>query len=481
MSRFQFPPNIKWLNTTKSYNIDDFKGHLVLLDFWTYCCINCIHTIPSLKQMEEEFPELIIIGIHSGKFLSEADDNNILEAIERHEIKHPVINDSSFEIWKKLNVSAWPTFVLLNFDGEIVGTMSGEGVYEVVTPYIKQLYKNFEDKMEKKRFPFEYLQFEPKQTLYFPAKIEVDTVDNLLFIADTNNNRIIISKENGEVIDVIGGSNSGLQDGDFQSVLFHSPQGMAFDKTNAKLYIADTGNHCIRVADLRKRYVTTLLGKTSKQKYFSRTTAKNEPIVSPWDIALNNNILYIANAGTHQILGYDLENNSVFVFAGNASENLLDGVVQKAKLAQPSGICVENNIVYFADSETSAIRMVNNNYVKTLIGKGLFNFGDVNGTLQTALLQHPLGITYYHQNLYIADTYNNKIKKYSFALNSVSTFCGTGESGEEDGAANTATFNEPNDLAVLNNKLYIADTNNHKIRVVCFETNNVSTLQLKFL
>jgi len=125
-------------------------------------------------------------------------------------------------------------------------------------------------------------------------------------------------------------------------------------------------------------------------------------------------MLYIAMAGSHQLWQINLGNNQVSLFAGSGYENIQDGSAEQAALAQPSGITSHGKTIYFADSEVSAVREASiseNGEVKTIIGHGLFKFGDVDGNYRKARFQHPLGIVYVDSMLYVADTYNNKIKQ----------------------------------------------------------------------
>ena len=111
-----------WLNAAKEYSIKDFRGKFVLLDFWTFGCINCQHILPDLKRLEEEYPEeLVVIGVHSAKFDAEKSSETLRKAIQKFGIKHPVINDADYNIWRHYAINAWPTIVLIDPDGKIIG------------------------------------------------------------------------------------------------------------------------------------------------------------------------------------------------------------------------------------------------------------------------------------------------------------------------------------------------------------------------
>ena len=477
-----FPADFQWLNTDKNYSVKDFKGKIVLLDFWTYCCINCMHILPDLHKLELKYPELVIVGVHSAKFDNEKGTDNIKQAILRYDIEHPVIVDQDFKIWNEYTADSWPTFILIDPDGKVVGKTSGEGVFSQLDPVIADMVKDFSEqgKLNHERFPFKLVkQFAPEGVLSFPGKIEADETNNRLFITDSNHNRVLVMDEKGMIQQVIGSGERGTADGDFSVATFFRPQGLCYDAKTDVLYVADTDNHLVRKVDLKNKTVTTILGTGTQSVYYSKeASGTKEAINSPWDVVLLNGDLYIAMAGPHQIWKMNLQTNHAEVYAGSGYENISDGPLFKAALAQPSGICTDGKILYWVDSETSSIRYAENGEVKTLIGEGLFEFGDKDGTYPDARLQHPIGIAFHNNCLYIADTYNNKIKKFDLATKKLSSIAGTGDEGYADKTFNSSLFYEPNDLIWFNGLLYIVDTNNHLIRIMNNSTGNVSTLNL---
>ena len=479
----EFPDDLAWLNTDRPLSLADFRGRLVLLDFWTYCCINCIHVIPDLKRLEEKYPdELVVIGVHSAKFQNEKDSDQIRQAILRHEIEHPVINDHNFDVWSAYGARAWPTLVLISPNGKIIVSHSGEGAYDKFDPVISQAITYFEARGHLRRTKTDFVlerDSRPTSLLAFPGKISANQKSKRLFITDSNHNRIIITDPLGAVIDVIGSGEQGATDGDFAGATFDHPQGTALD--GDILYIADTENHLIRAADLVSKTVATVLGTGKQASSFNQPgTGTSVALNSPWDLLVLGNDLFIAMAGAHQIWRADLQKWQAEPFAGSGREDVIDGPRQRAALAQPSGLATDGKRLFFVDSETSSVRFVDlaDEIVTTVIGEGLFDFGDVDGERKVALLQHPLGIAFYRDTVLIADTYNSKIKKISPATETSKTFVGTGKHGYSDGAARQASFNEPSGLAVLGNTLYVADANNGLIRTVDLETGTVGTLQL---
>lgn len=473
-----------WLNTDKPLSLAALKGKIVLLDFWTYGCINCIHIIPDLKKLEARYPnQLVVIGVHSAKFQNEKETENIRRIILRYEIEHPVYNDSEYAVWQSYGVRAWPTQVLIDPAGYVIGGVSGEGNYEVIDQAIAKTIEEFRKKGELNEEPLKLVLERAKVgdlPLAFPGKIIADASTDRLFIADSNHNRIVVTKLDGTLVDTIGTGETGAADGAFDKATFYRPQGLALAGDN--LYVADTENHLIRRVDLKSRTVETIAGTGQQtREYFKTGPARTVALSSPWDLQLAGRVLYIAMAGPHQIWQLDLDKNEVSTFAGSGREARLDGSLDKAGFAQPSGIATDGKTLYVADSESNIIRAINigEGSVKTLVGGDLFEFGDVDGTGDDVRLQHPLGLITYGDKLLIADTYNHKIKELDPKQEKVTSLFGTGKPGQSDGAS--PSFYEPGGLALANGNLYVADTNNHAIRVVDLKTKRTSTLRINGL
>ena len=473
-----------WLNTDKPLSLAALKGKIVLLDFWTYGCINCIHIIPDLKKLEAKYAkELVVIGIHSAKFQNEKDTENIRHIILRYEIEHPVYNDSEYAVWQSYAIRAWPTQVLIDPAGYIVGGVSGEGNYDVIDQAIAKVAEEARKRGELNEEPLKLVLERAKVgdlPLAFPGKILADAKSDRLFIADSNHNRIVVTKLDGTLVETIGTGEKGAADGAFDKASFYRPQGLALD--GDALYVADTENHLIRRVDLKTRNVETIAGTGEQSReYFKSGPARSVALSSPWDLQLVGRVLYIAMAGPHQIWQLDLNKNEVSTFAGSGREARVDGQLRDAGFAQPSGLANDGKNLYVADSESNIIRAIdiNGGAVKTLVGGDLFEFGDVDGTGDDVRLQHPLGLATYGNKLLIADTYNHKIKELDPKQDSVKTFLGTGKPGQADGAS--PSFYEPGGLALANGNLYIADTNNHAIRVVDLKTKRATTLRLNGL
>lgn len=478
-----FPTGLDWLNVERPLTMADLRGKIVLLDFWTYGCINCMHVIPELKLLEEKFAdELVVIGVHSAKFVNESDTDNIRQIILRYELEHPVINDNNFAVWQTYGANAWPTFVLIDPEGNVLGFHAGEGIYDLFNQVIVGMIAEFDARDLIDRTPLN-LKLErdnlANSPLLFPGKVLADEANGRLFIADSNHNRIVVTDLDGVVQAVIGSGRSGLQDGSYETAQFFRPQGLTLADANT-LYVADTENHAIRKIDLVAETVETVAGN-GRHGAFETPEGRGTGVAlnSPWDVLFVDDILYIAMAGQHQLWQYDPTTQIVRVFAGSGREELVDGPLRSGGLNQPSGLASDGSLLYFADSEASAIRTASLDEageLQTIVGTGLFDFGDVDGSGSAVRLQHPLGVAYADGLLYVADTYNHKIKLIDPATQTSTTLLGTGQDGWRDGAA--PLFDEPGGLSVGNGRLYIADTNNHVIRIANLVDGTVRTLVL---
>jgi DNA-binding beta-propeller fold protein YncE len=475
-----------WLNTTRPLKLSELKGKVVLLDFWNLSCVNCFHTIPILKALEERYPnELVIIGIHSPKYSSERDTKLLREAALRMEMDHPIINDAEDQLWNAYGVKGYPTIVLIDPNGGLVKMMIGERTYSQLDKQVKQLIDQYkkDGQIDEKPLTFTKERSRIKDTpLFFPEKLCVDPKRKMLFIADSGHNRIVVTDLAGKLLNVIGTGRIGAQDGPYAGAEFHHPRGLTIDDDN--LYVADTQNQKIRKVDLKKQIVSTVSGDGQLTEILGPPElgkAKDVRLNSPWDLVVAKNKIYIAMAGSHQLYLLDLASNDMSVFAGSGTEELHDGPLLEADLAQPSGIAFGDNKIYFTDSESNSIRTADIDRrigkVKTLTGKGLEDFGDIDGTFVKAFLQHPLGVAVAGKKIYVADTLNHKIKALDLDSKMVSTVWGSGKPGDADGEY--PQFNEPNGIAYDGQKnLYIADTNNNAIKVGNLQTGMVSTLKI---
>jgi thiol-disulfide isomerase/thioredoxin len=466
---------VAWLNTAAPLRLKDLRGKIVLLDFWTLCCINCMHVLPDLARLEKKYAnELVVIGIHTAKFPNEKNTESIRKAILRYEITHPVVNDAEQRIWETYGSRSWPTLCLIDPEGYAVWADSGEGHYETLDREISRLISIHKAKKTLNEKPLKFQLARAHENgdspLFFPGKVLADAASRRLFIADSTHHRIVITDLDGKKIAVAGCGEAGKTDGPFAAARFNDPQGMALN--GDLLYVADRKNHLIRALDLKAQTVKTLAGTgVQGQDREVGGPALKTALNSPWDLLLHKERLFIAMAGHHQIWVMDLTKGTVVPYAGDGRENLLDGPLTMSRFAQPSGLASDGKTLWVADSEVSAVRAVpldGEGEVKTLVGKGLFKFGDVDGAADAVRLQHALGLAYYDGKLYVADTYNSKIKLLDPLKRTCVTFLGR-----------EAQLSEPGGLSYADGKLYVADTNAHRIRVVEVKTKTITTLRLQ--
>lgn len=444
-----------------------------------------------MRLLGEKFPdELVIISVHSAKFPTEALTNNIRAAVMRHGLDHPVVNDLNFQVWQNYAIKAWPTVVVINPQGKIVHTQSGEILAKEFIPQIEDLLNEFEAKGLLDRTPLNFLAErtrEPLRPLSYPSKL-LPAADDRLFIADTGHHRIleVILDENGltgEIVRVFGNGQPGLQDGPAATAMFHGPHGLAL--SDGTLYVADTENHAVRAIDLASGLVRRVAGTGEKAHgRFIVGEPAETPLRSPWALWIEDHILFIAMAGSHQVWVM-VDEREIGPFVGNGREALLDGLAIEASFNQPSDLSLGMGYLFVADAEASAIRAVSlleeKARVVTLVGQGLFEFGDVDGMGGLVRLQHPTGVSFADGLVYIADSYNHKIKTLDPTTGQVKTVIGTGQPGQADGPFAQAELFEPEGIAVSQGRLYIADTNNHLIRVADLAAQQLHTLNLRGL
>jgi thiol-disulfide isomerase/thioredoxin len=475
---YEMLTRLPWVNLAPPPRVEDFQGRVILMDFWTFCCINCMHVIPDLHRLEEEFGEdLLVLGIHSAKFDNEKDSVQILESIEKYGIKHAVANDSEFVMWRALGVRAWPTFVLVGVDGRLITLVSGEGVYAKMRGTLAKTIAEAKSQGRLKPNTLRPVQVPAEPTdLRFPGKLWVDEAEARVWVSDSEHHQIRAFSQEGNELLRVGSGIPGLKDGSATEAQFQGPQGMVM--WNGKLMVADTDNHALREVDPKTGVVKTAVGtgKQARASYFKATY--DQELNSPWDVAVLGKDLIIAMAGSHQLYKMTPQ-RKLERFAGSGVESLDDGKLSLASLAQPSALSVDSrDQLFFLDSETSSLRGVKDDEVVTLIGQGLFEFGWVDGVREKARMQHPLGLVASEEAIYVADTYNHAIRVYDRKTHTLKTLSG-GKPGYQDGPMAEALFREPNGIQKWKDDLWIADTHNHRIRILNLKSGKVSTVDLK--
>ena len=448
-----FPAGAPWFNVSRPLTADDLSGRVVLLDFFTPGCINCIHVLPETARLESEFgSRLLIIGVNSPKFTASQESANIAGFIERYDIHHPIVTDKGMVLWNRYGVFAWPTQILFGPDGSEIGRYIGEGKYEKIRADVLRATAAAAKAGTLNTRPLPMtVATHGGSGLLQPGKVTVGS--ELVAVSDTGHNRVMLFDRKGRVVRVIGNGRAGYRDGSAAEAEFSGPQGVAFH--GEALYVADTSNQRIRRIGLRDGRVSTVAGN-GRQEYgvVGEQAALEAGLNSPWDLLWVNDTLYVAMAGDHQIwrLGAD---GRIGPYAGSGAEGLKDGPREQASFAQSSGLAYHDSQLYVADPESSAVRVMNlaSGAVHTLVGAGLFTFGMRDGQASAALLQHDQGLAWLAGRLYIADTFNNAIRVLNLKTQQVGTLA-TG-------------LAQPGGIAVLDERtLLVTDTNANRMVTV---------------
>ncbi|MEU1818061.1 NHL domain-containing thioredoxin family protein [Streptomyces roseifaciens] len=415
-----------WLNTGNTdLSLADLRGRIVILDFWTFCCVNCLHVLDELRELEEKHRDtVVIIGVHSPKFVHEAEHQAVVDAVERYEVHHPVLDDPELATWKQYAVRAWPTLVVIDPEGYVVAQHAGEGHAHALEKLVEELEAEHAAKGTLRRGDGPYVAPEPVATdLRFPGKAVVLPGGGFLVSDSTRHQLVELAADGETVVRRIGSGERG-----FGAGAFSEPQGLALLPGGEAVVVADTVNHALRTYDLRTGAVETIAG-TGRQWMQGQPTsgpAREVSLSSPWDVAWFADRLWIAMAGVHQLWTYDPRTGTVEVAAGTTNEGLVDGPVREAWFAQPSGLAAAGDRLWVADSETSALRYVERDgdgfAVRTAVGTGLFDFGHRDGDAAQALFQHPLGVTALPDgSVAVSDTYNHALRRYDPATGEVTT------------------------------------------------------------
>ncbi|MFF7360141.1 thioredoxin-like domain-containing protein [Streptomyces sp. NPDC008125] len=446
-----------WLNTGgQQYTLADLRGRIVVLDFWTFCCVNCLHVLDELRELEEKHRDtVVIIGVHSPKFVHEAEHQAVVDAVERYEVHHPVLDDPELATWKQYAVRAWPTLVVIDPEGYVVAQHAGEGHAHAIAKLVDELEAEHEAKGTLRRGDGPYVAPEPVAThLRFPGKALL-LPDGGFLVSDTTRHRLVELEADGETVrGHYGTGERGFTDGGRDEVRFSEPQGLAV-LPDGRIAVADTVNHALRALDLTTGRTVTLAGTGNQWWQGSATSgpAREVDLSSPWDIAWFGDRLWIAMAGVHQLWTYDPGAGTVEVAAGTTNEGLVDGPAAEAWFAQPSGLAAsaDGERLWIADSETSALRFVDRaGVVTTAVGTGLFDFGHRDGAAGQALFQHPLGVTALPDgSVAVSDTYNNALRRFDPASGEVTTLA--------------TDLREPSDAVLVDGDLVVVESARHRL------------------
>ena len=444
-----------WLGTDRPLLFRGaLQGRVVLLDFWTSGCVNCLHALPVYRALEERFrgQPFQVVGIHSGKFDAEKEVSAVAEAMARNGIDHPVGTDSDHVVWDQYAIRGWPTAVLVDARGYAVAWFRGEPELGKLTAWVQAALDDGRAHGVLAAGPAEFRRPGPGETgpLAFPGKVLALSGGGLA-VADSGHHRLLLLDAAGKLVRAVGSGLEGFSDGPADVASFRSPQGLA--ERDGALYVADTGNHAVRSVDLLSGRVETLAGTGRKGEGAIQPAAdaRTVSLRSPWDLTFLGDTLWIAMAGSHQLWRLDVRSGALSAGAGSGREGLDDGPLAEATFAQPSGLATDGHVIYVADSEASAIRRVDPaaGTVRTLAGEGLFDAGLRDGPLARARFQHPQGLALDRGVLWVSDTFNGAVRRISLPDGQVSTVA--------RGLA------QPGGLTVTAGRLVVADTDHHRL------------------
>lgn len=497
-----------WLNTGGAdVTLADLRGKIVILDFWTFCCINCLHVLDELRAVEEEFRDvLVVVGVHSPKFVHEADPVALAAAVERYSVEHPVLDDPELVTWRAYTARAWPTLVVIDPEGYVVAQMAGEGHRHNVEVLVRDLVAEHERKGTLHRGQGPYVAPEPAAgTLRFPAKA-VELPGGTLLVADAGHHSLAELEADGEtLVRRIGSGERGLVDGGPDEARFSEPNGLCLvpdalrEGLGYDVLVADTVNHALRGVRLSDGAVTTVAGtgeqymvgaadnvrgddepsagqdgsaRTDRTGHGYAGAALDVRLSSPWDVAWSQELgaFVVAMAGNHTLWALDADGTTLTHLAGTMNEGLVDGPLPSAWFAQPSGLAVgADGGIWLADSETSALRRVDpaGSTVATAVGEGLFDFGHRDGAAREARLQHPLGVAVLPDgSVAIADTYNGAVRRFATSEDGAGQD-GAGQDGAGQDGPSVSTLAtglaEPSGLLVVGDALLVVESAAHRV------------------
>ena len=466
----EFPDSTEWLNTDEPVRLENYRGKVILLDFWSYCHTNCLQSQADLQYLEKKYSDgLVVVGIHSPKFAHERETASINKAITRQRVQHPVINDAKYDLWKRFRIKSWPSLIVIDTDGYILGVLSGPGRRQQIDGLIHKQLTYADLKNTRDRTPFTLTEHpDSLQTLNYPGRVLAE--DDRLYISDSGHHRVLECTQEGKILRCFGTKRKGFLDGALEDASFNNPQGLA--KLGDYLYVADSGNHAIRRIQLQNGEVQTVIGD-GRQGFVTNQDYADPSIAQlnyPWGLHVHDGSLYISMAGSHQLWRWNLSMNQLSPFTGNGQEGMHDGVANTTMFAQPSGISSADDKLFVADASSSSIRSISmpDVGVSTLVGQGLHDYGNQDGPARMAKLQHPMDLAYDRKRdlIWICDTYNNKLKYFRMAARDVKSLDLVG-------------LDEPEGMSLDGDFLWVVNTNQHKITRLDLVNGNADVIDIK--
>lgn len=449
----EFPAQLEWVNVRENVSLHGLHTRAVLVYFWSYDCVHCINLLTDLRQLENKYHDgLTVLGVHTPKYPAQQSDDAVLKAVNRHYVRHPIANDAQWRVWQQYGIDAWPSAILIDCDGNIAARFIGADCIRLIDAAVATV---LEDAASRDRRAYAAagaaFRTEPRMALRFPGHA-LATAERL-YISDTGHNRILECAHDGHVLRQFGSGNPGYWDGRLADVGFNAPQGLAISADI--LYVADTGNHCVRRVRLLSGEVDTLLGTGVRGSQSPSDDAAGHRIAvcAPTALALSGDRIYVALSGQHQIWRVDPHTRGIDVLAGSGRCGVRDGAGIDARLAQPAALAMQPGQLLTADAAGNAIRQLrlSDFAVTTLAGGAPYVYGDDDGIGAQARFAHPLGLAADGTTLYVADSLNNRLRAIQMRGGAVSTL------------PIEWRFHEPQGISFAAGALWVADRNAHEI------------------
>ncbi len=445
-------PSLHWLNA-EPQTLAQHRGRVLALVFWNASSAYCHNLLDELMRLQARFPlGLSMIGIHQPKFDSELDGRLVLKAANRLGLPFPVANDRAWATWQHYGIQSWPSVALVDTRGRLRQVLAGDHQGGALDAAIAGLIDEVGGAVMAAG-PVRRSGAEPRLPLAFPSGLAVG--ENHLYVADTGHHRILECTHSGRVLREFGTGHGDMVDGPPGDAAFRNPRGLCLVRES--LYVADTGNHALRRIRLLDGAVETVLGtgRPGQVREGAHEAGAQLPLNQPWDVIGTLDRLFIAMAGSNQVWEYDLGQAKLKLLAGSGELGILDGPVRNAMFAHPAGLAQVQQTLYVADSATSAIRaiQVTQGQVQTLVGQGLYDFGEQDGQRRDARLQLPLALALDPSSplLWVVDSYNGSLRRLRL---------GGGEMTTHD---LPQPLDQPAALAAGAGSLWIANSGAHEV------------------
>ena len=465
---YELSDKLDWLNA-EPQRIAAHRGRIVILLFWSASSVYCHNILHDLAQIQRKWPDSVsVLAIHLPKFNAEQDAKLLGEAVTRLDIGFPVANDREWITWQHYAAHSWPGMALIDGKGRHVADFVGDDQTAALEARISSMLESSVSAAPKPGTLKAKARSKVFSTLNAPSGLAI--ANGLLYIADAGHHRILECAIDGRIIREFGNGVPLFLDGSAADSSFHRPTALAVFREH--VYVADTGNHAVRRLSLLHGSVDTLLGDGRPGFHVAESghEAAAVRLNNPSGLCIHQDSLIVADTGNNRLGIFNLSNPQFQNLVGGGAFGLLDGVGDRARLAHPLGLAGSQNFLYMVEGTASALRTVAvpEGRVNTLIGHGLYQFGNADGTRQAAAMQHPTGVVVDEARgtAWIADAYNRKVRSYHLKSNQLSTI------------GLMQNLVRPSALALDAESLWIADSAGNHVYRYFFESEYLSRINI---